>query len=169
MNRDSAEKFAATTLVLHWVVGLSIIGLLAVGIYMEETKAYALYPLHKSFGVIIFFIAAARIVWRIQNGWPSPAGPHQRWEHLLARTIHWVLIDRRGAGNLPAGQYPGLVSAIGWHLYARMRPGGRGGVRTAMVAGTSGGLQQHQLTLSSLQAQTRQRRRSPALPRNPRS
>jgi cytochrome b561 len=111
MNKDGADKFATATVVLHWLVGISIIGLLAVGIYMEETKAYALYPLHKSFGVLIFFVAVARILWRIGNGWPVPAGDHQRWEHLLARAIHWLLII--GTVLMPISGF--LMSSLGGH------------------------------------------------------
>ena len=111
MSRDSAAKFSATTICLHWVVGLSVIGLLAVGIYMENMEAYALYPLHKSFGVIIFFIALARIIWRIRNGWPTPAGQHEHWERLLARTTHWVLII--GTVLMPISGF--LMSSLGGH------------------------------------------------------
>lgn len=111
MARDSADRLSTTTVVLHWVVGLSIIGLLAVGIYMHEAEVHALYPLHKSFGVIIFFIALARILWRISNGWPTPAGQHQKWERLLARSTHWVLIA--GTVVMPISGF--LMSSLGGH------------------------------------------------------
>jgi len=48
MQYDSHYKFATTTVFLHWLVGLTIIGLLATGIYMSENGVYALYPWHKA-------------------------------------------------------------------------------------------------------------------------
>ena len=45
------------------------------------------------------------------NGWPVPAGDHQRWEHLLARAIHWLLII--GTVLMPISGF--LMSSLGGH------------------------------------------------------
>ncbi len=90
--KDTAERFSHITISLHWLIGLSIIGLLAVGIYMERTEAFALYPIHKSFGITIFVFILIRAVWRMMNGWPKPVGNHQAWEITLAKLSHWVLL-----------------------------------------------------------------------------
>ncbi|TAA47127.1 cytochrome b [Corallincola spongiicola] len=92
MQRDTPNKFSPKTLALHWIVGLMMIALLAIGVFMVETKAYALYPWHKSFGFIIFFIVLIRVFWRVTNGWPTPAGKYSQIEHLLAKVVHWALI-----------------------------------------------------------------------------
>jgi cytochrome b561 len=111
MNTDTASRLSNTTLVLHWLVGLSIIGLLAVGLYMEENEVGWLYPLHKSFGILVFFLALARIIWRIRNGWPTPAGDHKAIEHMLARAMHWLLII--GTVLMPISGF--LMSTLGGH------------------------------------------------------
>lgn len=90
--KDTQEKLSHTTIALHWLVGLGIIGLIAVGIYMEQTKTFSLYPLHKSMGIIILGFIVARIIWRMINGWPKPVGEAQSWENTLGTVIHWVLI-----------------------------------------------------------------------------
>jgi len=90
--KDTAERFSHITISLHWLIGLTIIGLLGVGIYMERTEAFALYPIHKSVGVIIFVFILMRAVWRLVNGWPVPTGNHQAWEITLAKASHWVLL-----------------------------------------------------------------------------
>jgi cytochrome b561 len=90
--QDTKSKLSATTVALHWIIALTIIGLIAVGLYMKETETLALYPLHKSVGVIIALFILARIVWRIKQGWPEPASDYARHEQLLSKTIHWVLI-----------------------------------------------------------------------------
>ncbi|AJP43466.1 RNA methyltransferase [Alteromonas australica] len=92
MQYDSATKFSPVTLLLHWVVGLTIIGMLATGIYMAEEGVYSLFPIHKATGFILLFVALARVVWRMKNGWPTPAGQYASWEHTLATVVHWVLI-----------------------------------------------------------------------------
>lgn len=109
MKLDTAKKFSPTTVMLHWLVALTIIGLLAVGVYMEETKTYALYPWHKSFGFLIFFVVLLRIIWRIKNGWPTPVSDYQKYEHLLAKTVHYILLI--GTALMPISGF--LMSAVG--------------------------------------------------------
>lgn len=89
---DTKEKFSPITITLHWLVAISIICLLAVGFYMAEAEAWSLYPIHKSFGIIVFVLAVIRIIWRIKNGWPTPVRDYPAWEHKLAVVTHWILI-----------------------------------------------------------------------------
>lgn len=74
MIKDTATILSTTTVRLHWLVALIMIGLIAVGIYMEEQEAYALYPWHKSLGVLILLLVVPRVIWRIMNGWPKAVG-----------------------------------------------------------------------------------------------
>lgn len=91
-TRDTKEKFSKITVILHWLVAISIIFLLAVGFYMANKEVWSLYPIHKSFGIAVFIIALARVIWRIKNGWPQPASNYAAWEHKLALVSHWILI-----------------------------------------------------------------------------
>ncbi len=92
MKLDTPSRFSPTTVTLHWVVALMVIGLLCVGIYMAQNKVFALYPWHKSFGVLIILFVVLRIAWRIRNGMPSPIGNHTSVEKLLARTVEYLLL-----------------------------------------------------------------------------
>ena len=92
MKLDTPNQFSTITIVLHWLIGLFMIGLLAVGVYMVETKTYSLYSWHKAFGFLIFFVIVLRIVWRIKNGWPIPISQYKKTEHLIAKAVHWILI-----------------------------------------------------------------------------
>jgi len=111
MQHDTPAQFSRTTLVLHWLVGVTMITLLAVGVYMAETKTYALYPWHKAFGVLIFVVVLARVVWRLKNGWPMPVGHYQRIEHVLAKVVHYVLLI--GTLLMPISGF--MMSAVGGH------------------------------------------------------
>ena len=90
--KESVQRLAPTTIFLHWVVGLFIIVLMAVGFYMDTFEVFALYPLHKSFGVIVLVLAAVRLLWRLAKGFPPPASNYAAWERTLARIVQWVLL-----------------------------------------------------------------------------
>ena len=90
--QDNWEKLSRLTVWLHWIVGLTIIGLLAVGTYMEETKTYELFPIHKSIGVLVFIFVLWRVIWRFKNGWPKPVGTYTKIEQILSKITHWTLI-----------------------------------------------------------------------------
>lgn len=96
MNRDTKEKLSGMTITLHWVMAITMISLLAVGIIMHEMDNSAfkfdLYHVHKSFGVVLFPIAIWRIVWRYKNGFPEPVGHYSNLEHILAKLMHYVLL-----------------------------------------------------------------------------
>lgn len=91
-HMDNADKLSKLTIILHWLVAIAMIALTAIGLYMSKTETWALYPIHKSFGVLVFFIIMLRVFWRIRNGWPEAAGDYSRLEHVLAKLVHWVLI-----------------------------------------------------------------------------
>lgn len=111
MELDSADQLSPLTKILHWVVALFIIALLFVGVYMVETDTGWLYPWHKSFGFLVFFIVIIRVIWRIKNGWPSAVGLYSKLEHSLSKLMHWVLII--GTVMLPASGL--LMSFFGGH------------------------------------------------------
>jgi cytochrome b561 len=89
---DTRERMSPLSIALHWIVALTIIGLLAVGFYMAMYEAYGLYALHKSIGMCIFAVILVRIAWRIKNGWPTPVRDYPQWERKLAQLTFWILI-----------------------------------------------------------------------------
>lgn len=90
--KDTKFKLSRLTVSLHWIVGLTIIALLCVGIYMEENEVYSLYDIHKSIGVIIFAVILARVIWRIKAGWPEPVSQYKKSEQIIGRTVHYLLL-----------------------------------------------------------------------------
>ncbi|MDD9893403.1 MAG: cytochrome b [Gammaproteobacteria bacterium] len=109
MQKDTASQLSKTTVALHWIVGLTMIGLLAAGQAMEMFEIYALYPIHKALGFLIFFVIVARVAWRIKNGWPTPVSQYQRHEQVLSKIVHWALII--GTLLMPISGF--LMSALG--------------------------------------------------------
>lgn len=112
-TKDTVQQFSHLSLILHWLVGVGIIALLAVGVYMQENEVYSLYPIHKSIGAILLLFILARIFWRIYNGWPQAVADssYRTIEHNLAKTILWVLI----IGSLAMPLSGMLMSIAGGH------------------------------------------------------
>jgi cytochrome b561 len=120
--KDTKHKLSPLTIALHWIVGITIIGLLALGKYMESNEAYALYDIHKSIGMIIIAFVLARVFWRILNGCPEPASNYSNIEHLTAKVVHWALIIGTVAlpvsGVLMSGAGGHGLAIFGWELLA---------------------------------------------------
>ena len=111
MQIDTESKLGGNTLILHWAVGIIMIILLATGVFMKETEAYALYPWHKSFGVLIILPVILRILWRIKTGWPPPVREYKEIEKKLSKFIHYLLLT--GTVLLPISGF--MMSAMGGH------------------------------------------------------
>lgn len=111
MKLDTHSQLSANTLALHWIVGVMMIVLLATGIYMEENEVFALYPWHKSFGVLIALFVVLRVIWRIKNGWLSHVSDYTSIEKLLSKVVHYVLII--GTVLMPISGF--IMSALGGH------------------------------------------------------
>lgn len=111
MVKDKQNKLSHLTIALHWIVGITIIGMLGLGLYMDLTQTYSLYSIHKSVGVCIFLIIILRVIWRIYNGWPAPASQYKKWEQRLSKIVHYTLLI--GTVLIP---FSGMtMSAMGGH------------------------------------------------------
>ncbi len=119
---DTQQKFSPLTIALHWVIALTIIGMLGVGFYMATFEVYALYDWHKSVGVVIFAVILLRVWWRIKNGWPVPVRTYPAVEHRLAQVTHWVLIVGTVLMPISGVLYSGLggwgIKVFGWMMIA---------------------------------------------------
>ncbi len=108
---DSKLQLSRPTIALHWIIAWTMIIMLAMGIFMAETETYALYDLHKSIGVLIFFVILVRVVWRLRNGWLEPVSQYTPTEILLSKIVHYVLLI--GSVIIPISGF--MMSAAGGH------------------------------------------------------
>lgn len=92
MKKDTIAQLSKTTFFLHWLIAITIIGLLASGLYMVEVKDYDMYFWHKSFGIAIFGFVIFRIIWRFANGFPRPLGNQPHYLQLIAKFTHIILL-----------------------------------------------------------------------------
>lgn len=95
--RNTTQSYGSLSKAFHWFSAMLIIGLLGVGLYMEDLppsfEKVELYALHKSFGMIAFGLAVLRILWSVFNERPALIdGKMTALEKRLAKTVHRLLV-----------------------------------------------------------------------------
>ena len=92
---DSRDRLSTTTIALHWLLAAAIIAMIPFGWYVEDLpRSIRDGPLglHAAIGITILVVAILRILWRAAQGFPSPVGRYARWETVLAKAVHWILL-----------------------------------------------------------------------------
>lgn len=90
------EKYPLLLRSLHWLMALLLIGMLALGLYLEELPKEdpskgMLMGLHKSFGVIALALIGVRIGVRLGSRVPAPLAALTAMEQRLAQLGHLAL------------------------------------------------------------------------------
>jgi len=115
---DSRSQFTKTTVALHWIIALAVIGSLILGMYVEDlprgTEKFELIGLHKSVGVLVLFVALYRLIWRIRNRMPERLSPVAAWQEKVTTLVHLILL----AGTLLMPLSGILMSMGGGHPVA---------------------------------------------------
>lgn len=96
MNSTAIKKYPLIMRILHWAMAFIIVGLFCVGVYMADlpddaVDKYALYPWHKSFGVLIFILVVARLVIRKLSAIPDVPSAFSSKEKLIIKIGHGTL------------------------------------------------------------------------------
>ncbi len=114
--KNTQTRYGSVARFFHWSIALSIITLIPLGIIADDMaydtsellarKAF-LFQIHKTFGVLVFFLALARITWAITQPKPANLHPERKLESFMAELVHWLLY-----GSLV------LVPLTGWIHHA---------------------------------------------------
>jgi cytochrome b561 len=93
MLSNSRARYGAVAMTLHWLLAAAILFMLWLGPFMtslEETdpRTFPLFQLHKSIGLTILILSAARLLWRVASPAPPLPAHSPRWERIGARTVH---------------------------------------------------------------------------------
>ena len=116
--KNAVTRYTKTAVVLHWLIGIAIIGMFALGWFMSELPkeapkqtAYDLFNLgvytwqlaepasprtfyfnlHKSIGITLLGLIILRILWRLTHRPPALLSSLQVWERKLATAGHHLL------------------------------------------------------------------------------
>lgn len=96
MLKNSASHYGLISVVLHWLVALTVFALFAVGFWMVDLSYYNQWyrtaPYwHKSIGILLAIVMVFRLLWRAVSPPPSPLRSHQNWEKRAAALVQFVL------------------------------------------------------------------------------
>ena len=78
-------------MILHWLIALMIIGLIVFGVLMtnpETPNRFALYQLHKSFGIMVLILSGIRLLWRLTHKPPALPDGMKPFEIIAAKFTH---------------------------------------------------------------------------------
>ncbi|WP_299657444.1 cytochrome b/b6 domain-containing protein [uncultured Tateyamaria sp.] len=104
---NTADRYGSLSKTFHWLTALLIITLIPLGVVanrmayqLKSSSAPAddlvaqtawLFSLHKTLGVIVFFVAVLRILWALSQPKPGLLHPDRKLESFAAETVHWLL------------------------------------------------------------------------------
>jgi cytochrome b561 len=87
-------RYPLSLRMLHWARAVLVIGMIAAGWLMTSLddatpwKYGRLYPIHKSFGLLVFGLAVVQIAIRLRTTLPPSASGIDVWEARLSKLVH---------------------------------------------------------------------------------
>lgn len=123
MWRNTSESWGVVTVLIHWLVAITISGLFGLGLWMTSLDYYhpwyRLGPdIHRSVGILLFIVIMLRLVWRHVETIPAPHPNHRPWEIRSAHIAHLLLyllpIIIAISGYLISSADGRAVSVFGW-------------------------------------------------------
>jgi cytochrome b561 len=122
----TAERYTATAIALHWIVGLAVIGMIGLGVWMINLPKGVgpfraeMYNLHKSIGMTLALLIFARVAWRLTHPVPALPAALPRWQALASDFTHHALylciVVQPVTGFLGSLSSPYPVKYFGWTL-----------------------------------------------------
>ncbi|MCE2687011.1 MAG: cytochrome b [Rickettsiales bacterium] len=90
------EKYNPLAIIIHWFMALLIIPLLVLGFSLDALKNHVddislYYNLHKSFGVLVFFLVLIRLLNRLINRPPALPSNFSKNEILITKIGHFAI------------------------------------------------------------------------------
>ncbi|WP_313448546.1 cytochrome b [Pseudescherichia sp.] len=94
--RNSARRYGAVSIALHWLVALVVYGMFALGLWMVTLSYYDGWyhqapELHKSIGVLLMMGLVVRLIWRHLSPPPKALASYSRLTHVAAIGAHIIL------------------------------------------------------------------------------
>lgn len=90
------SKYSLAIRVIHWLMGVTILALIACGWFMsdlDDNHAYKwdFYKYHKTFGLVIFLLFFVRIVLRLKSEMPEYPKDFSKMIKFLSTSVHKIL------------------------------------------------------------------------------
>lgn len=93
---EPAQRYTRTAIVLHWLIGIALLGQLTFGWIVSEiprhTPARGYYVnLHKSVGITLGVLILLRLLWRLTHRPPAMPSFMAQWQRRAAVAAHRLL------------------------------------------------------------------------------
>lgn len=94
MLKNTKTAYGWISIMLHWLMAITIFGMFGLGLYMVELTYYDAWykgslDLHKSIGILLFGLLLLRTLWRWISINPSSADKHaSKFEITSAHLVH---------------------------------------------------------------------------------
>jgi cytochrome b561 len=118
MIRNTTSSWGSVARAFHWIIGLTIIGMLAFGWWMNHVPArpdrFFYRSIHADIGYTLLVLMVLRIIWRWINPVPAMPADTPKWERIAARIGHIalyaivllvILLGWAHSGARPQGDY----------------------------------------------------------------
>jgi cytochrome b561 len=95
--KNQVIKYALSSRIIHWLMAILIFSTFAIGIYMddfldhESENRFAVYDLHKSLGMLVFFLLLIRVLNRLIKTPPALPESISSLDKKLAKIGHYFL------------------------------------------------------------------------------
>jgi cytochrome b561 len=94
--KNTSQHFGILTKLFHWLIAISIIGLIWLGWYMVDLTYYDKWynrslDWHKSLGMLVLGAALLKIGWQLYSPTPKTTLNLKNWERLSANIMHKLL------------------------------------------------------------------------------
>lgn len=94
--KNTSSQYGKLSILLHWLMALFIIGMIAVGFYMESMEdgdaKWTIYGLHKAFGVVVLALVVFRWYWTLSNQKVAAIESYTKMDIGLAHAGKWFLM-----------------------------------------------------------------------------
>ena len=95
MGSRRVDKYHVSLRMLHWLVGISIIGMIISGIYMTELDdsdyKYGIYDIHKEVGFTVLVAMFIRLAVRLYTTIPQHLSKTSTFERRASSSVHFLL------------------------------------------------------------------------------
>lgn len=88
------ERYNRIAIGFHWLVGIIMIGLLALGLIMVDMPKpdkYVFYGWHKAFGIFVLGLVVLRLLWRLTHRTPPLPSSTPPLQAFASKLTHWAL------------------------------------------------------------------------------
>ncbi len=89
--KNTTQNWGSVARLLHWSTAVLIIATAIIGLTMEDIDVPTVYKLHKSLGLTVLLLVAARLIWRLLDRRPAYPAGMPKLQQWISSSAHGFL------------------------------------------------------------------------------